>query len=61
VIDPSHTVIDTRPSAPVSAPELRLEGVTAGYYAHDVVLNGVTIDAVPNKVTAVLGPNGSGK
>jgi len=61
VIGPSHTALDTRPSAPVSAPELRLEGVTAGYYAHDVVLNGVTIDAVPNKVTAVLGPNGSGK
>jgi branched-chain amino acid transport system ATP-binding protein len=44
-----------------SAPELRLDDVTAGYYAHDVVLNGVSLAAIPNKVTAVLGPNGSGK
>lgn len=47
--------------ASAAAPELKLDDVTAGYYAHDVVLNGVTLDAIPNKVTAVLGPNGSGK
>jgi branched-chain amino acid transport system ATP-binding protein len=43
------------------ATHLRLEEVIAGYHAHDVVLNGVSLDAVPHKVTAVLGPNGSGK
>jgi branched-chain amino acid transport system ATP-binding protein len=40
---------------------LRLDSVVAGYHAHDVVLNGVSLDAVPGRVTAVLGPNGSGK
>jgi branched-chain amino acid transport system ATP-binding protein len=40
---------------------LRLESVVAGYHAQDVVLNGVSLDAVPGSITAVLGPNGSGK
>jgi branched-chain amino acid transport system ATP-binding protein len=40
---------------------LRMEGVTAGYLQHDVVLDDVTIEARSGKVTAVLGPNGSGK
>lgn len=40
---------------------LRLEGVEAGYFAHDLVLAGVSLQARPGVVTAVLGPNGSGK
>lgn len=51
----------TAPIAAASAAALRLDDVTAGYYAHDVVLNAVTLEAIPNRVTAVLGPNGSGK
>lgn len=40
---------------------LRMEDVTAGYYAHDVVLDHVNLTVLPGKVTVVLGPNGSGK
>lgn len=40
---------------------LKLEEVTAGYFAHDIVLDTVTVDVPPAAVTAVLGPNGSGK
>jgi branched-chain amino acid transport system ATP-binding protein len=40
---------------------LRMQGVTAGYFKNDIVLDDVTLEARPGKVTAVLGPNGSGK
>lgn len=40
---------------------LRMEAVTAGYFAHDIVLDQVHLQARPGAVTAVLGPNGSGK
>jgi branched-chain amino acid transport system ATP-binding protein len=40
---------------------LRMQGVTAGYFNNDVVLDDVTLEARPGKVTVVLGPNGSGK
>jgi branched-chain amino acid transport system ATP-binding protein len=40
---------------------LRMDGVTAGYLRHDVVLEDVSLAARPGLVTAVLGPNGSGK
>lgn len=40
---------------------LRLDAVTAGYYANDVVLDAVSLEARPGQVTVVLGPNGSGK
>ena len=42
-------------------PAMRMESVTAGYLRSDVVLDDVTIEARPGKVTVVLGPNGSGK
>jgi branched-chain amino acid transport system ATP-binding protein len=42
-------------------PALRMERVTAGYLAHDLVLRDVTVEVRPGKVTALLGPNGSGK
>jgi branched-chain amino acid transport system ATP-binding protein len=45
----------------VAARTLRMEGVTAGYLRHDVVLEDVSLTARPGLVTAVLGPNGSGK
>jgi branched-chain amino acid transport system ATP-binding protein len=40
---------------------LRMQGVTAGYLANDIVLDDITLRAEPGRVTAVLGPNGSGK
>ena len=43
------------------APVLRMSGVEAGYYAHDIVLDDVSLEVRPGKVTVVLGPNGSGK
>ncbi len=49
--------------SPISgnAPELRLNGITAGYFANDIVLDDVSMRIEPAKVTVVLGPNGSGK
>lgn len=49
--------------SPISgnAPELRLIGITAGYFANDIVLDDVSMRIEPAKVTVVLGPNGSGK
>jgi branched-chain amino acid transport system ATP-binding protein len=44
-----------------NAPELRLNGITAGYFANDIVLDDVSMRIEPAKVTVVLGPNGSGK
>jgi branched-chain amino acid transport system ATP-binding protein len=44
-----------------TSPTLRMEGVTAGYFDHDLVLQDVTLEARPGAVTAILGPNGSGK
>lgn len=44
-----------------SAPTLTMHNIEAGYYAHDLVLNDVSMRALPNKVTVILGPNGSGK
>jgi branched-chain amino acid transport system ATP-binding protein len=49
------------PTAPASTAVLRMEDVTAGYFANDVVLDRVHLRAHPGAVTAVLGPNGSGK
>lgn len=43
------------------SPELALVNVTAGYFAHDIVLSDVSMAVKPGRVTAVLGPNGSGK
>lgn len=50
-----------RATTPTLAPELAMDGVTAGYFANDVVLEDVTLRVEPGKVTVVLGPNGSGK
>lgn len=44
-----------------TAPVLLMTGVEAGYYAHDIVLDDVSLEVRPGKVTVVLGPNGSGK
>jgi ABC-type branched-subunit amino acid transport system ATPase component len=40
---------------------LRVHGVTAGYQPEIEVLSGVSLGAVPGRITAVIGPNGSGK
>jgi branched-chain amino acid transport system ATP-binding protein len=45
----------------VTAPELALNGITAGYFANDIVLESVSMTVRPGNVTVVLGPNGSGK
>jgi branched-chain amino acid transport system ATP-binding protein len=42
-------------------PALELTGITAGYFANDIVLEDVSARVEPGKVTVVLGPNGSGK
>lgn len=42
-------------------PDLVLDGITAGYYANDLVLDDVSVRVAPGRVTVVLGPNGSGK
>lgn len=44
-----------------TAPVLRMGDVVAGYFAHDIVLDRVSLEVVPGRVTVVLGPNGSGK
>lgn len=51
----------TAQATPVVTRALRMEGVTAGYFRHDLVLDGVSLQARPGAVTALLGPNGSGK
>lgn len=43
------------------APTLRMTGIEAGYFDHDLILQDVALTARPGMVTAVLGPNGSGK
>lgn len=43
------------------APVLRMDDVTAGYFANDIVLDHVSLTVRPGQVTVVLGPNGSGK
>jgi branched-chain amino acid transport system ATP-binding protein len=40
---------------------LVMRDVTAGYGAHDVVLDGLSLAVRPQQITIVLGPNGSGK
>ncbi len=40
---------------------LEMDGIRAGYFVNDVVLDDVSLKVQPGKVTAVLGPNGSGK
>lgn len=40
---------------------LRVEHVTAGYQPEIDVLAGVTLDAAPGRITAVIGANGAGK
>jgi branched-chain amino acid transport system ATP-binding protein len=46
----------------VQAPAvLRMTDVVAGYYVNDVVLDHVSLEVRPGRVTVVLGPNGSGK
>lgn len=51
---------DTTPDTALR-PELSLTGVTAGYFANDIVLDDVSVRVAPGNVTVVLGPNGSGK
>ena len=52
---------ETGVTGTMTAPELRLNSITAGYFAHDIVLDDVNMNIEPAKVTVVLGPNGSGK
>jgi branched-chain amino acid transport system ATP-binding protein len=57
----SGTLMGQAPGANGGSPELKMVGIEAGYYSHDLVLNNVSITAIPHKVTVILGPNGSGK
>lgn len=49
------------PASVGRGPDLTLTGITAGYYANDIVLEDVSVSVEPGKVTVLLGPNGSGK
>lgn len=40
---------------------LSLEGVTVAYHGDITVLDGVTVRALPGRVTGIIGPNGAGK
>jgi branched-chain amino acid transport system ATP-binding protein len=40
---------------------LSLEGVTVSYHGDITVLDGVTVRALPGRVTGIIGPNGAGK
>ena len=40
---------------------LRVEALAAGYQPEIEVLAGVTLDAAPGRITAVIGANGAGK
>jgi branched-chain amino acid transport system ATP-binding protein len=44
-----------------TAGELRLDDAVAGYIPGHPVLRGVSLRAVPGRLTVVLGPNGAGK
>jgi ABC-type branched-subunit amino acid transport system ATPase component len=44
-----------------SGAALRVDGAVAGYQAEIDVLAGVTLDAAPGRITAVIGANGAGK
>ncbi len=43
------------------APAVELDGVVAGYYADQPVLQGLSLSCAGGEVTALLGPNGAGK
>jgi branched-chain amino acid transport system ATP-binding protein len=44
----------------MSAPALRVEGLTAGY-SGSVVIDGISLEVEPGEVVALLGRNGVGK
>jgi branched-chain amino acid transport system ATP-binding protein len=48
-------------STAAQAHALIMQDVVAGYGTHDLVLDQVSITALPGNVTVVIGPNGSGK
>jgi branched-chain amino acid transport system ATP-binding protein len=54
------TQVDGRASAPERVPLLQVDALHAGYGRAEV-LTGVSIDAAPGSVVAVVGPNGAGK
>jgi branched-chain amino acid transport system ATP-binding protein len=53
--------MSTAPANVTAAPVLRMSDVVVGYYVNDVVLDHVSLEVRPGRVTVVLGPNGSGK
>ncbi|MGQ9475383.1 MAG: phosphate ABC transporter ATP-binding protein PstB [Actinomycetota bacterium] len=48
------------PLSPLGLPKFRLEGVGL-YYGSKQVLDNITVDIQPRKITAVIGPSGCGK
>jgi len=63
VIDAESEVIE-KPDAPLLGQvsgHVRFEGVSFGYHTGPKVLDGVTLEAQPGQIVALVGPTGSGK
>jgi ATP-binding cassette subfamily B protein len=63
VLDMEQEVADRHGAAPIPAVRghVRIEEVTVGYEPGRPVLSGITLEARPGEVVAIVGPTGAGK